>query len=48
VKPAHVELLSEPLRAIAEEPRKIIGMDRKRVTLQRLVNLILHCAKTEI
>jgi len=33
VKPAQVELLSELLQVIAEECRKIIEKDRKRVTL---------------
>jgi len=33
VKPTQVELLSELLQATAEECRKIIEMDRKRVTL---------------
>jgi len=32
VKPAQVELLSELLQAIADECRKIIETDRKRVT----------------
>jgi len=33
VKPTQVELLSERLQAIAEECRKIIKADSKRVTL---------------
>jgi len=33
MKPAQVGLLPEPLQVIAEESRKIIEMDRKRVTL---------------
>jgi len=42
--PSQVEL-SELLQAITEECRKIIEMDRKRVTLQRLVKLSLPCVK---
>jgi len=33
VKPAQVELLSEPLQVIAEECRKITEMQRKRMRL---------------
>jgi len=42
VKPAQVQLLSELLQAIAEERRKIMEMNRKRVTLQGLVNIALY------
>jgi len=45
LKPAQVGLLSELLQALPEECRKIIEMDRKIVTLQRLVNLKLLCVK---